>query len=543
MTSRTEPTVCPRVRRAVRWLVSNPGTAFYGSVALSLKWVMSDQVDTAATDGVHVFVNQSWADSLSRKKLRTACVHEIEHVINKHHIRIGDRPLKKANIAFDYAINGNQQAAGFEHWDGAYLDKRFKGLASETIYRILEDEERERQRKAEEERRKREEEERQKREQESKDDATDSDPDKGEDEDGDKDSGEDRDGAEEDDTDDEKDAEDGDDSDGDHTDEDDSEGDKDSDDEDEDGDDEEDDSEGNSGDDEDEQAEDRAEGGDGDSDPDEGDEEDGGDEDKDSDGEKDGDEDGDGKKLYSTFKGDMGGVIPFQGTPTELIAHERELNITISQAIGVARAANGGSTPGYLTELVEERAKPYVRWEDELAEFIDSPARVDYTWSRRSRYQLPSAKYVLQGTEPDGINRMIFVVDMSGSIDTPMFARFVAEGQAALDAGIVDRITFVYHDAEVKLDYVDDFVSGEIIVPRPPSRGGTKFSPVLEWITENASDAAGIVWFTDLLNETTDWLVCDDPGMPLLWCVYGKPWEYRPSVKDVKFGRIVELLN
>jgi predicted metal-dependent peptidase len=121
-----------------RLLVRAP---FFGSIALGLLWVNAPEVRTMATDGRRVWYNPDWCDAQGVEKTMGVIAHEVLHVVNKHHLRCGERDPELWNIAADLLINRVLE-------EGSYLlpsdglfdrERRYAGLATETIYaRLLE---------------------------------------------------------------------------------------------------------------------------------------------------------------------------------------------------------------------------------------------------------------------------------------------------------------------------------------------------------------------------------------------------------------------
>ena len=121
-----------------RLLVRAP---FFGSIALGLGWVNAPGIATMATDGRSIWFNPDWCDAQGVEKTMGVIAHEVLHVVNKHHLRLGNRDLTLWNVAADLLINRLLQEDNyvlpptllFDH------DRRYAGLPVETIYaRLLE---------------------------------------------------------------------------------------------------------------------------------------------------------------------------------------------------------------------------------------------------------------------------------------------------------------------------------------------------------------------------------------------------------------------
>lgn len=121
-----------------RLLVRAP---FFGSIALGLAWVNAPGIATMATDGRSIWFNPDWCDLQGVEKTMGVIAHEVLHVVNKHHLRLGNRDLTLWNVAADLLINRLLQEDNyvlpptllFDH------DRHYAGLPVETIYaRLLE---------------------------------------------------------------------------------------------------------------------------------------------------------------------------------------------------------------------------------------------------------------------------------------------------------------------------------------------------------------------------------------------------------------------
>jgi predicted metal-dependent peptidase len=111
---------------------------FFGTLALSLPLVRDDRVGTAATDGKHIFFNQSFIDQLSDKMKLFLYLHELGHVLLMHMLRRGDRNKDGWNAACDYAVNLLLDGIeGLVMPPSGLLDYRFIDMPAEEIYSIL----------------------------------------------------------------------------------------------------------------------------------------------------------------------------------------------------------------------------------------------------------------------------------------------------------------------------------------------------------------------------------------------------------------------
>lgn len=213
---------------------------------------------------------------------------------------------------------------------------------------------------------------------------------------------------------------------------------------------------------------------------------------------------------------------------------EIETEIALNECLSVAKRA--GNMPGYLQKLVKELLTPETDWRTELRRFISPSYRKDSTWARPNRRFIHSGM-VLPGYVTDGVGHLVVAVDGSGSIDYPALQRVLSEVQGALEEGGVDKVSVVYCDTHVYNER--EYVAGDQIEVLAAKCGGTCFKPVFDWMKENATEAVGVVYFTDMIAG--DWgavNVMDNPP-PTLWAAHGDPRQYRSY--EPAFGDVIEI--
>ena len=111
--------------------------AFFGVLALRVNLVERPDVGTMATNGVSWFYNPAFIAGISFDELVGTLAHEVEHDARLHCTRRGNRDPETWNVACDLAINPDLINAGFRLPKGALYERRFAGLAAETIYATL----------------------------------------------------------------------------------------------------------------------------------------------------------------------------------------------------------------------------------------------------------------------------------------------------------------------------------------------------------------------------------------------------------------------
>lgn len=86
-------------------LLNNHG--FYGLLLMHMVFALTDECETACTDGVRIWFNPEFLESLSDSELDFVLMHEILHVVLQHCFRTGDRQPERFNIACDIVVNSN----------------------------------------------------------------------------------------------------------------------------------------------------------------------------------------------------------------------------------------------------------------------------------------------------------------------------------------------------------------------------------------------------------------------------------------------------
>jgi predicted metal-dependent peptidase len=110
---------------------------FFGTLALRLRVVHDDTVETAATDGKHFYYNEKFISKLDPFQLRGLIAHEVMHCVFNHMTRRQQREHGRWNAACDYAINGYLLNNGFILPKGALHDPKYNDMTAEAIYNVL----------------------------------------------------------------------------------------------------------------------------------------------------------------------------------------------------------------------------------------------------------------------------------------------------------------------------------------------------------------------------------------------------------------------
>ena len=439
---------------------------FYGVLVSNVEPVLSRKHETMATNGRRHFYNPDFIATLTQTQLLAVQAHESEHDGRKHHSRRNGRDPKRWNEACDFAINIDLRDEGFDLPPWVLLDEKYRGMSAEEIYRCRDLDEPQQPQPQPQ-------------------------PQDGDDEQSAGDAG----GDDQDDADDAGD-----------------------------------DGEGDAGDDQaDDAGDDNSEPGDGkpgDGESDDGEPGDG----KPGDGESDDGEPGDGKPgdgdatPRSVDPGRCGEVLDAED---DLSDTDQRWDRITRQAASMAKAA--GQLPGHVTREIERANNPAQDWREVLRAWFDQGALRTETWNRPNRRFIGQG-LILPGSQRDGVNKAVFLIDTSGSMDDIALRCVRTEAQAALDDGVIDEAVVVYGDTRVTR--VDTFRTGDDVEFDPRGGGGTDLRPLFKHVAEEHDDASLIVCFTDLYIGDAG----PEPHCPVLFAVTGYPDAVRQLIEHAPWG-------
>ena len=133
---RYETPAAVRIQKArTTLLLDHP---FFGSLLFRLKGREQRSIPTMATDGVSLYYNPEFVDTLNSATLAGVLAHEVMHPALQHHLRRSNRDPRRWNEACDYAINPLLLDAGLSLPTGVLVDPRFRGMSAEQIYNLRE---------------------------------------------------------------------------------------------------------------------------------------------------------------------------------------------------------------------------------------------------------------------------------------------------------------------------------------------------------------------------------------------------------------------
>jgi predicted metal-dependent peptidase len=119
----------------VRLRMNSP---FFATLAMFTRFLPSQEIGTAGTDGKDVFYNEDFIRSLPNKQQDGLMLHEILHAALLHIPRRGTRDRETWNIAADIVINGMIAQEKFcELPTGGVRDPKLENFTVEEVYELL----------------------------------------------------------------------------------------------------------------------------------------------------------------------------------------------------------------------------------------------------------------------------------------------------------------------------------------------------------------------------------------------------------------------
>lgn len=109
--------------------------AFLGPLMCSMNFIWSQDIETAATDGINLLWNPHFFLSLAPEVRQTILLHELWHPGFLHMVRRGNRDPKIWNYAADIVINNMLDDEGYSFTGlNPWLDHQYDGWVTEDIY-------------------------------------------------------------------------------------------------------------------------------------------------------------------------------------------------------------------------------------------------------------------------------------------------------------------------------------------------------------------------------------------------------------------------
>lgn len=210
------------------------------------------------------------------------------------------------------------------------------------------------------------------------------------------------------------------------------------------------------------------------------------------------------------------------------LTHQEKENLTIQWQQRLAGAAQqamqAGKLDGEMARMVDFLLQPQLPWRNLVSRYLNAIAREDYSYTRPSTRRGDPAIYPsLRSAQLD----IVIAVDTSGSINLTEIQEFVSEIDS-LKAQMRARVTLLACDSKLAQGCPWVFEPwDEFSLPKSiKGGGGTRFTPVFDWASQQDKVPDILVYFTDADGEFPK----IEPDFDVLWLVKGKskvPWGQR----------------
>ena len=166
-------------------------------------------------------------------------------------------------------------------------------------------------------------------------------------------------------------------------------------------------------------------------------------------------------------------------------------------------------------------------WKAVLARFLRANNKSDFTWVRPNRRFIGRGMYLPSLHNPC-LEEIAIAVDTSGSISDDELTQFTAETSHILHELAPERVQFIQCDAEVNetTEYTRESLPLKVTYK---GRGGTEFTPVIDYLKENHPNVAALVYLTDL--ECSEF--GDEPHFPVLWVT--------TNATEAPYGEVIQM--
>lgn len=224
------------------------------------------------------------------------------------------------------------------------------------------------------------------------------------------------------------------------------------------------------------------------------------------------------------------GKLPKPDLGFDIMPCDAEDQITmvtnVVAAASIARmSGKPGDIPGETEQVIDEFLNPKLHWGVLLARFFNELTNQEYSYARPNRrYEDP----ILPGlTGYNGLEHLIYYLDISGSIEDEHIVRFNSEVKCVKERFEPEKLTLVTFDTEIQDEYVfeKDDPFEKIVVT---GRGGTDLRDVFDHAKKHMPSA--IIIFTDLEVR-----IPPNPGIPIIWVCIDNP------EATVPYGQLIHI--
>jgi predicted metal-dependent peptidase len=198
-------------------------------------------------------------------------------------------------------------------------------------------------------------------------------------------------------------------------------------------------------------------------------------------------------------------------------------------------AAAGNGLEAGLDRQVSKILTPDTNWESLVADYWNSGGGdpVGSTWTRFDRRAAVCGIW-----EPEritgGIEWAVLGFDVSYSINQDETDAYVALINSLRETVQANRITVVPFNSYVNEDRIIEIEPNDEVPSKFRVGGGTRFSPVFNWVNRQDEVPDFVMMFTDMGSSDFP----EEPEYPVLWASSVPVW---PGINEAPFGEHIEV--
>ena len=249
---------------------------------------------------------------------------------------------------------------------------------------------------------------------------------------------------------------------------------------------------------------------------------------------------GDGEGQPSDPNGD--GVIMDNPAGTNTQEEEQKWDENVAQAEAFQSIMKPGTKPGEFKEKILGGVAQ-LSWREILQHLLTEKTKDDYSWHRPNRRHIHNNIYLPSLYSEGAMGSMVFAIDTSGSMSDNVLSDVWGEISEAVGTVKPSDLRVIQCDTKVNSDEVYEVydLPEEI---EAKGRGGTRFSPVFEYLSNILMESPKVLVYLTDLEVYREGFPEHDPGYPVIWAYYGD--SYGNSVKRnpdlaVPFGDAIRV--
>lgn len=215
---------------------------------------------------------------------------------------------------------------------------------------------------------------------------------------------------------------------------------------------------------------------------------------------------------------------------TEMERVEAEIEAKELQSTAMAAGKDAGRMPSGMERLIIALQEPQVRWQDQLRDYLTTPARGNPKWHIPNHRLAELAHLPYYDKEYKGNIAVLF--DVSGSMSRRDIQACGAEVAEIAQDNHIEEMHVIYVSTHVtKVEYFD--LNQDEVKLEPNIGGGTYFHPGFDYMKENDIQPDAVVYFTDGYADFN----FEQPDLPVIWCITSDviaPWGKTVKIDKAK---------